>query len=64
MGVALLVQIEFVEGLLDDVAPVTEKEKDMYKDIDFDVENYRANDIGANRLINQVLNATSFSLVV
>ena len=30
-----------VEGLMDDVAPVTEKERSRYTDIDFDVTNFR-----------------------
>jgi len=42
-----------IDGLMDDVAPITEKERLMYKDIDFDVNNYRDNDIGANEIIDQ-----------
>jgi len=42
-----------VEGLMDDVAPVTEKERSRYTDIDFDVTNFRENDVGSNGLIHQ-----------
>ena len=38
-----------VEGLLDDVAPVTPNEHEIYKDIEFDVAELRA-DVGAKRL--------------
>jgi len=40
-----------VPGLMDDVKAVTEEEKAIYKDIDFDVEDYRK-DVGANRLVH------------
>lgn len=39
------------KGLMDDVAPVTAEEKNLYKDIDFDVEDYR-NDLGHSKLVH------------
>ena len=38
---------------MDDVAPVTDQERALYKDIDFDIPNYKNNDIGANGLIHE-----------
>ncbi|XP_044270181.1 cytosolic non-specific dipeptidase [Tribolium madens] len=40
-----------VEGIYDDVAPLMEGEHDIYKKIDFDVNDYRG-DIGCNRLLH------------
>ncbi|XP_018016446.1 cytosolic non-specific dipeptidase isoform X2 [Hyalella azteca] len=40
-----------IPGIMDQVAPVTPEEEGLYKDIDFDVEDYR-NDIGAARLVD------------
>jgi len=40
-----------VPGLMDDVAPVTDEEKSLYSEIDFDVEDFRQ-DLGAKKLIH------------
>ncbi|XP_071550810.1 cytosolic non-specific dipeptidase isoform X1 [Panulirus ornatus] len=40
-----------IPGIKDEVAPVTAEEKNLYKDIDFDVEDYRK-DLGHDRLIH------------
>jgi len=40
-----------VPGLMDDVAKLTEEEAALYKDIDFDMEDYRS-DLGAKKLIH------------
>ncbi len=41
-----------VPGVMDDVAPVTDEELEIYKNIDFDVESFR-NDIGCPQLIHK-----------
>lgn len=38
-------------GIMDEVAPVTAEEKELYKEIDFDVEDY-CKDLGHERLIH------------
>lgn len=40
-----------VTGIYDDVAPLMETEHDIYKKIDFDVNDYRS-DVGCNRLLH------------
>ena len=48
-------------GIMDHVLPVTPEEEALYKDIDFDVEDYRK-DLGAKRLVDhndKVLNKLS-----
>jgi hypothetical protein len=32
-----------IEGIMDDVLPVTPEEQALYKDIDFDVESFKVN---------------------
>ena len=39
-------------GIMDQVDAVTPQENDLYKDIDFDVTDYRK-DIGADRLVHK-----------
>jgi len=39
-----------IPGIMDDVLPVTPQELETYKNIDFDVNDYRAN-IGCNKLL-------------
>lgn len=38
-------------GIMNEVAPVTPEEEALYKDIDFDVEDYRK-DLGHERLVH------------
>jgi nonspecific dipeptidase len=40
-----------IPGMYDDVLPVTENERKMYRDIDFDVDEFRA-DVGCKRLLH------------
>ncbi|KAL3210588.1 hypothetical protein MRX96_037057 [Rhipicephalus microplus] len=40
-----------IPGIMDDVAPLTDKERKLYKSIDFDMEGYRK-DIGASGLLH------------
>ena len=39
-----------VDGIMDSVAPVTKEEMETYKNIDFDVLDYK-NDLGADKLM-------------
>ncbi|KAH6935124.1 hypothetical protein HPB50_003452 [Hyalomma asiaticum] len=40
-----------IPGIMDDVAPLTDKERNLYKSIDFDMDEYRK-DIGASGLLH------------
>lgn len=40
-----------IPGIMDDVAPVTEKERQLYTDLDFDMEEYKA-DLGCKALVH------------
>ncbi|XP_046997120.1 cytosolic non-specific dipeptidase [Schistocerca americana] len=40
-----------ITGIMDDVAPLTDEERQMYKNIEFSVDEYRA-DIGTNKLLH------------
>ena len=40
-----------VPGVYQDVAPVTEEEKKLYEQIEFDMDEYRK-DVGAGRLLH------------
>lgn len=40
-----------IPGIMDDVAPVTDKERELYKDIDFDMDEY-CQDVGAGSLLH------------
>lgn len=40
-----------IEGIQEGVPPVTPQEKETYKNIDFDVNEYRA-DVGCNKLLH------------
>lgn len=51
-----------IEGLLDDVAPVTDTEKNIYKDIKFDVGLFRE-EVGTGCLRHAEAKVSSMSLL-